>query len=71
MVWGADWTCDRVGRVASRRISAAEQADLEKASRPIDGFKLITAVQFCLGRETETCDWLLGKRSSVNVRFAP
>jgi hypothetical protein len=66
MVWGADWTGDRV---AERLIAGfrelpntpiySPRKGVFEPSHPIDGLDLITAVQLCLGRETQTCYQLL------------
>jgi hypothetical protein len=66
MVWSTEWTGDRV----AERLVAVFRAmpgisiyfprkGVSEPSHPIDGFDLITAVQLCLGRETQNCYWLL------------
>jgi hypothetical protein len=66
MVWGRDWTGDRVAERLVAVFRELPNAPLYsprrgvfEPSHPIDGLELITAVQLCLGRETQTCYRLL------------
>jgi hypothetical protein len=81
MVWGVDWTGERV----AERLVAAFRAmpgisiyspskGVFEPSRPIDGLELITVVQLCLGRESRECRDLLtwarlkAKAGDVSIR---
>jgi hypothetical protein len=83
MVWGVDWTGERV----AERLVAAFRAmpgisiyspskGVFEPSRPIDGLELITVVQLCLGRESRECRDLLtwarlkAKAGDVSIREA-
>ena len=60
MVWGAEWTGDRVAerlvavfRARPNTPIYSPRKGVFEPSHPIDGLELITAVQLCLGREME------------------
>jgi hypothetical protein len=66
MVWGAHWTGERVAerlvavfRALPNTPIYSPRKGVFEPSQPIDGLDLITAVQLCLGRETQICYQLL------------
>jgi hypothetical protein len=65
-MWGSEWTGEKV---AERLVAVfrelpntpiySSRKGVFEPSHPIDGLELITAVQLCLGCETQTCYQLL------------
>jgi hypothetical protein len=66
MVWGRNWTPERVAerlvavfRALPNTPIYSPRKGVFEPSRPIDGLELVTAVQLCLGRESPAAQRLL------------